>query len=167
MFVRVGCLLLLAITGCRGDVDQKIDVLVADGITVQRNSAGDVFWIDTAGATLDEQFWISLSDFEQLEQLSLTGSTVSDADVSRLTSLLAVQSLDLSYTNVTSNGLHVLSRIEDLQTLSLNGIPLDEAAVEPLSQLTRLRSLSLMDTGLAADDVAKVQKALPGCLVVR
>jgi hypothetical protein len=167
MFVRVGCFLLLAIAGCRSDVDQKIDALAAGGITVQRNSAGEVFWIDTAGANLDEHFWIALGDFEQLEQLSLTGSPISDADVSRLTSLPALQSLDLSYTIVTPTGLHVLSRIEDLQTLSLNGIPLNEAAVEPLSRLTRLRSLSLMDTGLAADDVAKVQTALPGCLVVQ
>lgn len=167
MPIRVACLMLLAVVGCRGDVDQKIDALVADGISVQRNSAGDVFWIDTAGATLDEQFWLSLSEFERLEQLSLTGSEVSDADVSRLTSLKALQSLDLSYTNITSNGLHVLSRIRVLESLSLNGIPLDEAAVEPLSQLTRLRSLSLVDTGIAAEGVAIVQNALPGCLIVR
>jgi hypothetical protein len=167
MSIRLGCLLLLIAAGCRGEVDQQVDALTAAGITVMQNSAGEVFWIDTAGASLDEHLWESLSKFEHLEQLALTGSPVTDEDLPQLTSLRALQNLDLSYTRVTPAGLHVLSRMEDLQTLSLNGIPLDHAAVEPLSQLTRLRSLSLMDCRLAADDLSAVQKSLPGCLVIQ
>ncbi|MGZ0169132.1 MAG: hypothetical protein ACKVHE_06230 [Planctomycetales bacterium] len=167
MFIRLGCLLLLIAAGCRGELDQKIDTLAAAGITVKQNSAGEVFWIDTAGAILDEHFWELLGKFEHLEQLALTGSPVTDEDLPQLTSLRTLQNLDLSYTHVTPAGLHVLSRMEDLQTLSLNGVPLDHAAVEPLSQLTRLRSLSLMDCRLDADDLETVQKALPGCLVVQ
>jgi hypothetical protein len=166
MSIRLGWVLLFAVTGCRGAVDQQIDLLAAAGITVKHNSAGEVFWVDTAGATLDEHFWESLGNFEQLEQLALTGSPVTDADLPELTSLRTLHSLDLSYTRITSVGLSVLSRVEDLQTLSLNGVPLDDAAVGPLCQLTRLRSLSLMDCGLSAEAVGKIQKTLPGCLVV-
>ncbi|MFT4559175.1 MAG: hypothetical protein ACI93T_003340 [Porticoccaceae bacterium] len=167
MSIRLGCVLLFAFAGCRGAVDQQIDELTAAGITVKLNSAGEVFWVDTAGASLNEQFWESLSNFEQLEQLALTGSPVSDTDLPRLTSLHTLHSLDLSYTRVTSSGLSVLSRVEDLQTLSLNGVALDDAAVEPLCQLTRLRSLSLMDCGLSAEAIGQVQKTLPGCLIVQ
>lgn len=167
MLIRLSCLLLLLATGCRGEVDQQVDALAAAGITVKQNSAGEVFWIDTAGAKLDEHFWQSLSKFEQLEQLALTGSPVTDENLPQLTSLHTLRSLDLSYTRVTPAGLRVLSRMEDLQTLSLNGVPLDEAAVEPLCQLTRLRSLSLMDCGLSAEDAGKVQSSLTGCLVVQ
>lgn len=166
MSIRLGCVLLLVVAGCRGAVDQQIDDLTAAGITVKQNSAGDVFWVDTAGAKLDEQFWESIGNFEQLEQLALTGSPVTDSDLPRLTSRRTLHSLDLSYTRVTSSGLSVLSRVEDLQTLSLNGVPLDDAAVEPLCQLTRLRSLGLMDCGLSAEAIRKIQKTLPGCLVV-
>lgn len=166
MSIRLGCVLLLVVAGCRGAVDQQIDDLTAAGITVKQNSAGKVFWVDTAGARLDEQFWESLGNFEQLEQLALTGSPVSNADLPRLTSRRTLHSLDLSYTRVTSSGLSVLSRVEDLQTLSLNGVPLDDAAVEPLCQLTRLRSLGLMDCGLSAEAIAEIQKMLPSCLVV-
>ena len=161
------CSLLLIIAGCRGEIDHQIDLLSADGISVKLNSTGEVFWIDTSGATLNEHFWETLSNFEQLEQLTLTGSPVTDADLPQLTSLHALQSLDLSYTRVTPSGLHVLSRIEDLQTLSLNGVPLDDKAVEPLCRLTRLRSLSLMDSGLENESVVGIQQALPGCLIVR
>jgi hypothetical protein len=167
MSIRLGCALLFFIVGCRGEVDQQIDKLNAAGITLKQNSAGEVFWIDTAGAILDAHFWESLSNFEQVEQLALTGSSVTDADLPQLTSLRSLHSLDLSYTRVTSSGLSVLSRMDDLQTLSLNGVPLDDHAVEPLSQLTRLRSLSLMDCGISAEAVEKVQKALPGCLFVQ
>lgn len=166
MSIRIGCVLLFAIAGCRGAIDQKIDEFGAAGITVKQNSAGEVFWIDTAGAKLDEHFWESLGSFEQLEQLALTGSPVTDADLPQLTSLRRLHSLDISYTRVTSSGLSVLSRVEDLQTLSLNGVPFDDQAVEPLSQLTRLRSLSLMDCGLSVETTEKIQTALPGCLVV-
>ena len=72
MSIRLGCVLLFAIAGCRGAIDQKIDKLAAAGITVKQNSAGEVFWVDTAGAALDEHFWESLSNFEHLEQLALT-----------------------------------------------------------------------------------------------
>jgi len=167
MPIRLGCVLLFVVAGCRGAVDRQIDELTAAGITVKLNSAGEVFWVDTAGASLNEQFWESLSSFEGLEQLALTGSPVSDADLPQLTSRRTLHSLDLSYTRVTSSGLRVLSRVEDLQTLSLNGVALDDAAVEPLCQLTRLRSLSLMDCELSAEAIGQVQKALPGCLVVQ
>lgn len=164
---RLSCLLLLVVAGCRGEVDQHVDTLAAAGITVKQNSAGEVFWIDTAGADLDERFWQLLSKFEQIEQLALTGSPVNDENLPQLTSLHTLRSLDLSYTHITSAGLRVLSRMEDLQTLSLNGVSLDEMAIEPLGQLTRLQSLSLMDCGLSAEETVKVQNALPACLVVR
>jgi len=167
MPVRLGCLLLIVIAGCRGEVDQDVDGLAAAGVTVKQNSAGEIFWVDTAGATLDEQFWETLSKFEHLEQLALTGSPVTDADLPQLTSLHTLRSLDLSYTRVTPAGLSVLSRMEDLQTLSLNGVSLDETAIESLCQLTRLQSLSLMDCGLSAQETVKVQNALSGCLVVQ
>ncbi|NQV27391.1 MAG: hypothetical protein HQ518_23835 [Rhodopirellula sp.] len=167
MSIRIGCVLLLVVTGCRGAIDQQIDRLTAAGITVKQNSAGDVFRVDTAGVVLDEHFWESLSNFEQLEQLALTGSPVTDRDLPQLTSLRTLRSLDLSYTRVSSSGLSILSRVEDLQTLSLNGVSLDAAAVEPLSQLTRLRSLSLIDSDISAEDVESVKHALPRCLVVQ
>lgn len=167
MPIRLACVLLFAVAGCRGAVDRQIDELTAAGITVKQNSAGEVFRVDTGGANLDEHFWESLSNFEQLEQLALTGSPVTDADLPQLTSRRTLQSLDLSYTRVTSSGLSVLSRVKDLQSLSLNGVPLDDAAVEPLCQLPRLRSLSLMDCGLSAEAIGKIQKTLPGCLVVQ
>lgn len=167
MPVRLGCLLLIVIAGCRGEVDQDVDGLAAVGVTVKQNSAGEIFWVDTAGATLDEHFWETLSKFEHLEQLALTGSPVTDADLPQLTSLHTLRSLDLSYTRVTPAGLSVLSRMEDLQTLSLNGVSLDETAIESLCQLTRLQSLSLMDCGLSTQETVKVQNALSGCLVVR
>jgi hypothetical protein len=167
MPVRLGYLLVIVIVGCRGAVDQDMDGFAAAGITIKQNSAGEIYWVDTAGADLPNHFWKNLIDFEHIEQLALTGSLVTDADLPQLTSLHTLRSLDLSYTRITSSGLSVLSRMEDLQTLSLNGVSLDEMAIEPLGQLTRLQSLSLMDCGLSAEETVKVQNALPACLVVR
>ena len=166
MSVRLGCLVLIAVAGCRGDLDQDMDGLAAAGITVKQNSAGEVFWVDTAGVDLNEHFWQTLSRFEQLEQLALTGSPATDSDLPQLTSLRTLHSLDLSYTRITSSGLSVLSRVEHLRTLSLNGVPLDDQAVEPLCRLTGLRSLSLMECGLSNEAVENIQKSLSGCLVV-
>lgn len=163
---QIACLLLIAVVGCRSDADQSIDSLVADGINVTRDSAGEVFWVDASQSNLNEQFWDSLSNFERMQQLTLTGCTVSDADLSRLTSQKALRSLDVSYTGITSSGLQVLSRVENLQNLALNGVRLDHSAVEPLCRLTRLQSLSLMDTGLAPEDISAIQQSLPGCLVI-
>ena len=167
MPVRLGYLLVIVIVGCRGAVDHDVDGIAAAGITVKQNSAGEIFWVDTAGSDLDEHFWHTISNCEHIEQLAMTGSLVTDADLPQLTSLHTLRSLDLSYTRITSSGLSVLSRMEDLQTLSLNGVSLDEMAIESLGQLTRLQSLSLMDCGLSAEETVKVQNALPACLVVR
>jgi len=167
MPVRLGYLLVIVIAGCRGAVDQDVDGFAAAGITVKQNSAGEIYWVDTAGADLDKHFWKTITDFEHIEQLALTGSLVTDADLPQLTSLHTLRSLDLSYTRITSSGLSVLSRMEDLQTLSLNGVSLDEMAIESLCQLTRLQSLSLMECGLSAEETVKLQNAWPACLVVR
>lgn len=172
MFQRTGpygwvSLLLMTMVGCRSETDRQVDTLVANGINITRNSTGDVFRVDTAGAVLDERFWHSLSSFEQLQQLSLTGSPVTDSHLSQLTSLHRLASLDLSYTQVTPAGLRILSRMKDLQTLSLNGVPLNHDAVDPLCRLTRLQSLSVIEADLTVDQVEKIQTALPGCLIVR
>lgn len=164
--IRLLCLVMLSAVGCRSEIDHKIDSLTASGITVKRDSTGAVFWIDTAGSSLDEHFWESLSSFEHLEYLSMTGSPVADADLPQLIDLTSLKSLDLSYTQVTTAGLSVLSRMDELQTLSLNGVRLDEKAVAALSRFTRIQSLSLIDTGLEADDCQKIQEGLSGCLVV-
>lgn len=164
--IRVCCVALLTFVGCRGEMDQKIDSLTATGIVVKRDSTGAVFWIDTAGNSLDEHFWKIISSLEQLEQLSLTGSTVSDTDLSQITALQTLHGLDLSYTRITPAGLRILSRMEGLQTLSLNGIRLDESSVEQLGHFTRLKSLSLIDTDLKPEEYQRIQNDLSGCLVV-
>ena len=40
MFIRLGCVLVFAVVGCRGEIDQQIDRLSAAGVTVKQNSAG-------------------------------------------------------------------------------------------------------------------------------
>lgn len=162
-----GLTLVMLMAGCRSETDQQIDTLVSRGIAVTRDSAGNVTWVDSSGARLDEHFWSTLGNFEQLQQLSLTGSPVKDEDLTQLTSLRRLQSLDLSYTRITPVGLRILSRVEDLHTLSLNGLPLGSQAVEPLCRLTGLRSLSLMDTELTDADIQKIEQSMPACLIVR
>lgn len=169
-FTRRGLLALaslLPLAGCRGDVDQAVDSLTGRGITVQRNVAGEVFLIDAGSAEIGPEFWKTLSDFEKLESVSLSGSPVSDDDLTHLTLLPNLRTLDLSWTHVTSSGLPVLSRLNDLQNLSLNGVALTASSVEGIARLTRLRSLSVMECGLEDEAAARLEAALPGCLIVR
>lgn len=159
------CLLLSA--GCRSEADLAADRLLSSGISVQRTSDGQVFWIETSGADVGESFWESLSEFPQLTTLGLSGSPVEDEDLARLISYDRLETLDLSYTRATSAGIPILQRLTRLQTLSLNGLKLDDSCIESLSRFTGLRALSLIDCGIESESYEVLRTRLNGCIIVR
>lgn len=85
------------------------------------------------------------------------------ADISPLSSLTRLEHLSLAGVPVTD--LQPLKRLKCLEKLSLWSTPLDE--IGDLTEMTSLRYLDLEDTNVSAEQVEKLQAALPDCSISR
>ena len=115
----------------------------------------------------------ALSVLPEIEKVDLTGSAFDDDAIGRLTSVVALESLSLTDTEVTSAGLAPLSqtaplrsvyvrhvttdvvaalpRFRDLRSVSLSAMNVDASDIEGIASLPHLEELTLYDVQHAAD----------------
>ena len=134
-----------------------------------------------------------LAKLSKLEQLDLSGCGISDLkplaglknltqlrlsqnnieDLSPLTGLTKLNHLTLTDNKLTNEQLAHLSKLENLKFLSIGNNPHGTNAnritsLEPLLGLKKLDEVILMNIeGLAAEEIDKLRKALPGCVIRR
>jgi hypothetical protein len=101
-------------------------------------------------ATLDQ-----IEGLEQIEELYLDDSLVTDEGLSRLRGLKNLKFLDLANTQVTDAGLANLAGLSELNSLRLSGTQITDAGLVHLAGLRGLRSL-LLD-GTRVSDAGLVQ----------
>ncbi|MGO9110051.1 MAG: hypothetical protein ACLP9L_12535, partial [Thermoguttaceae bacterium] len=92
---------------------------------------------------------------------------VRDFRLEPLKSLHKIRSLSLVGAEVTDDELQHVERLSKLQYLSLAGTQVTDAGLEHLAGLTQLATLVLSDTYVTDAGVAKIQKALPNCEIIR
>lgn len=157
----------LVVVGCGPtDPKQAAGRLSGKGALVNCDAHGDVTAVHVADAGVDSEFWHLLEAIHAFPLLDLRRANITDADMVRIQSL-DVGTLDLSHTQVTSQGLAKLLTMPSLRTLYLDGMSIDEPGLTVLKQMTKLRNLSLLDANVESAEYDALNAALPDCVIFK
>ncbi|WP_439474632.1 c-type cytochrome domain-containing protein [Algoriphagus formosus] len=107
----------------------------------------------------------SLSDLReistQLISLNLDKMPLGNASLDFLNEFPNLEKLSLNFAELSQDQLERFPNIESLKELSLSGIQLSQAALERISGMKNLEKLFLWQTGLSAEQKAKLKAQLP------
>jgi Leucine-rich repeat (LRR) protein len=109
-------------------------------------------------AGVDDALAARLSDLPGLESLFLTGTSVTDEGVAQLASCRALRELSLSQTRVTAMGVGALSRLPALQRLYLADTEIGRDGTRLAASCAGLTHLSLQGVQLADDDLSLLKR---------
>ncbi len=110
-----------------------------------------------------------IAKFRFLNSVNFAGNRrVSD----RMIQALANQNKNYIYLSfaddhVTENGIKALAQFKKLKVLDLSGVRLNGKAVNYLAQMKHLEALYVVECGLTANDLQKLEKALPKTRIER
>lgn len=121
------------------------------GCRAKSNAAGEVVQLKIGSPQFGDADCRKLSCMLQLESLDLSGTGITDDGLAELAKLPALTTLKLAGTAVTDQGLAVLATASALRELSLTRCSLKQLTVAGVGQLTSLKSLNLMDTPVGDD----------------
>ena len=122
-------------------------------------------WLDDTHVT--DAGLVHLDGLRTLRFLSLDNTQVTDAGMVHLAELKNLEFLLLDFAQVTDAGLVHLAELKNLTLLSLRDTQVTDAGLVHLAGLKNLKKLSLFSTQVTDAGVAELQKALPGCNIVR
>jgi mono/diheme cytochrome c family protein len=108
-----------------------------------------------------------LKDVTTLMQLNLAGTKFSEASAANLKPLVNLTHLHLEHSAITDGGLANVKDMVHLRYLNLFDTAITDAGLEHLSGLAALQNLHLWQTKVTDAGVAKLQKALPKCSIIR
>jgi hypothetical protein len=98
---------------------------------------------------------------QQVYELNLAGSKVTDAGLASIAPLTNLRRLHLEKTAVTDAGLAHLKGLTNLEYLNLYGTAVTDAGLQHLSGMKNLRNLYLWQTKVTAEGAANLKKSLP------
>jgi Leucine-rich repeat (LRR) protein len=116
---------------------------------------------------LPQLVYLDLAGVQRTDS-GLWSITLSESGLDAIVSVTELKELHLGGTAIGASGLKRLRSLPALERLSLQGckrVTHDSAAV--LAGFAKLRWLDVNGTGLAADDIASLQKALPACEILK
>lgn len=101
----------------------------------------------------------SLSGMSYLKELDLSRcSKVNDAGIKHLLSIRTIETLCISETSVTTNGVTLLSSLKKLTKLDLGGLFITDIALESLQVLTNLQHLDLWGSDISNEGASILVK---------
>lgn len=107
----------------------------------------------------------TIKQIEELEKiknnivsLNLNKLPVTNEQLGKLNQFKNLRRLELNFTEVTDKGLDALKLLEHLHTLALSGTKLSfDGLKEKVAGLKSLKTLSVWNTGMTADEIAKLK----------
>ena len=102
-----------------------------------------------------------LSDIQkQVVSLSLAKLPATDDDLKKISMLENLRRLDVNFTNITNAGLASLTGLPHLQTLSLSGTKVTADGLKDIFvKYKNLKTVTVWSTGLSATDIAQLQQS--------
>jgi hypothetical protein len=88
-----------------------------------------------------------------VEYLDLNSTTIGDIGLDAVVSNHALRSIDLSNTAITDSGLKSINRFINLRVLSLDGTAVSDAGIQALSELVQISDLSLDNTAISNNSI--------------
>jgi hypothetical protein len=113
----------------------------------------------------DEKVTVLLPLKDQLAQLDLGRTVITDGALKTLAQLTHLTVLDLRQTKVTDTGLASLVGLKKLQTLNLYGTEVTDAGLKHLAAIKSLKHVTLFMTKATPEGVKALTAAIPGVQV--
>jgi hypothetical protein len=135
---------------------------VSPGVGDEEDMVGVALGRDDAHPDFNE-----LCELRHLRAMYLLSRGVSDSDMRVVGNLTGLRKLVLNDSAVTDVHLKQVGRLRTLRVLSLTSTRVTDAGLEELAGLTDLKELWLDGTGVTEEGVARLQKALPRCQIIR
>ena len=130
------------------------------------NAEGKVRSVDAAGASVDDgRLLDALLDLKQVEELNLSGTSISEEDLARLQALPKLAALSLSCSTVTDDSIGNLVRIRNLTLLDISRTGVGDGALRHLTRMRQLKYLFVQGTQLTTEGGATLREALPDCRI--
>lgn len=144
--------------------DQVISKLRNAGVLVQPVSTGnhylEISFINNR-LPADSLMFLLPELKKQLVRLKMSGTALTDKNISFLGACVNIRRLDLDHTGITDSGLTSLLPLTELQSLNLVGNPVTTEGVMKLTSLKHLQSLYLYQTHVAKPEWNRLAKAFP------
>ncbi|HWB11429.1 MAG TPA: protein kinase [Pirellulales bacterium] len=147
---------LLVLLGCKNVSDDGVKHLKA-GKRLEH--------LNLIGARMTDTGLAYLAELRHLRELILGSTRISSAGLTSLSGLKELEVLDLSQTLVDTD-LSALAGLDRLCWLSFNDTAVGDDGLGHLAHLTDLDHLDLRGTVVTAEEVARLQKALPNCQIL-
>lgn len=113
----------------------------------------------------DEKVTVLLPLKENIAQLDLGRTVITDAALKTVAQFPRLASLDIRQTQVTDAGLEALTGLKNLQHLNLFGTVITDKGVKHLASIKSLKTLSLFQTQATPASVKELTAAIPGISV--
>ena len=161
---------LLLLPGCNATAarDDAIEKLKTFGAKIEQDEDGSVRKVDLKEIRIVDDNLDLLAPFTKLEELRLEKTGITDAGLEKLKQLKTLKVLNLGEcVLITDAGLAHLGDLAELTKCDLYGTPITDAGLGHLSGLSKLERIWVGGTQVTDDGVAKLEKALPNCTIVR
>jgi hypothetical protein len=99
---------------------------------------------------------------DQIAQLDLGRTVITDVALKTLTEFSHLAVLDLRQTKITDAGLTALASLKKLQTLNLFGTEITDAGLKSLTSLKSLKQVTVFQTKVTPAGVKLLTDAIPG-----
>ena len=99
---------------------------------------------------------------ENIVQLDLGRTLITDEALKTVAQLMRLVSLDLRQTKVTEAGLEILSGLKKLESLNLYGTEISDAGLKHLAKLKSLKNVYLWQSKATKSGVKQLSAAIPG-----
>ncbi|MEQ9410621.1 MAG: hypothetical protein RIK87_22990 [Fuerstiella sp.] len=137
--------------------DQQAGLLASfDGVTE----------LDLTGTGITDASVRYIAELSRLQSLKLKGTGISDFGMQRIGDLSHLKVLDLGRTQITNASLPQIKRLPELTYLLLNNNNITDNGITHLTTMQSLRGLNLIGSKITPEGWARLEKALPKCLVV-
>jgi hypothetical protein len=113
----------------------------------------------------DEKVAILLPLKENIAQLDLGRTIITDAALKTVAQFPRLASLDIRQTQVTDAGLEALTSLKNLQHINLFGTAITDNGVKHLASIKSLKTVSLFQTKATPAAVKELTAAIPGIKV--
>lgn len=113
--------------------------------------------LDLSGTNISDEGLVALENMDELRILSLHHTRVTNRGLRHLAHLRRLERLDLDHTDVVDAGVAHLAGLEELRELRLDATLVTDAAIEHLVGLQKLERLNLSETVVTSEGVAKLR----------
>jgi len=103
-----------------------------------------------------EQKFADLSPPDNIKlKLNLSGTNITDKQISKLPEFKNITNLNLSKTSISSKALKSISNLESLQVLNIYGTKVDNDIWKHMAKLSNLKKLYIWHTDILPEDIPK------------